>query len=179
MTCIVGVATPNGVVLGGDSLGSSGWDSTERKDPKVFKLSREVACGFTSSYRMGQILRFHVELPPVGRDEYAWAVKDFIPAIRAAFKEHGYAQIDNSVESGGVFLLAVRKRLFRVDSDFQVGEPVAPFEACGCGEGYALGALHVLGNSGTPRQRVKRSLEAAARFSNGVGGALKFVETKA
>jgi hypothetical protein len=180
MTCIVGVVTRGkGVVLGGDSLGSSGWDGTERKDPKVFRLSREVACGFTSSYRMGQILRYHVTLPPLGKDEYAWAVRDFIPQIREAFKEHGYTKVDNSVETGGVFLLAVRDRLFRVDNDFQVGEAAAPFESCGCGEDYALGALHILGNTGAARHRVKRALEAASRFSNGVGGALKYVETKA
>lgn len=128
---------------------------------------------------MGQILRFHVQAPAIKGDEYAWAVRDFIPVVRAAFKEHGYAKVENAREEGGTFLLAVRDRLFAVHDDFQVAETDWDFDACGCGWAYALGALHVLGKAGTPRSRVTKALQAAARFSNGVGGTFSYVETRA
>lgn len=182
MTCIVGVRTDRGVLLGGDTQGSGGWDQRDRRDDKVFILgtNRRVAVGFTSSYRMGQILRFHLNLPALDADvdEYEWAVTKFIPAAREVLKTHGYVKIDNNREESGTFLLAVRDRLFQVQNDLQVAEMVAPFDACGCGSDYALGALHVLdGLKVSPKQKTRMALEAAARWSNGVGSRFTFVET--
>jgi len=182
LTCIVGIKTPTGVLIGGDTQGSSGWDSRERQDAKVFRLGtkRRLAVGFTSSYRMGQILRFHLTPPEIHPDcdEYGWAVGDFVPAAREVLKSHGYVKIENSREESGTFLLAVRGRLFQVHDDLQVAEHAAPFDACGCGENYAIGAFHVLeGAKMAPRRKAQIALEAAARFSNGVGGRFMFAET--
>lgn len=184
MTCIVGIKTETGVLLGGDTQGSSGWDSRERVDGKVFALGkhRRVAIGFTSSYRMGQILRFHLELPTLDADAdaYEWAVMRFVPAARSVLKHHGYVKIENSREESGTFLLAVRNRLLSVYDDFQVAEAAAPFAACGCGENYALGALHVADRFDWPaRTKCRNALQAAARFSNGVGSRFTFAETVA
>jgi hypothetical protein len=55
MTCIVGLRQGGKVFIGGDSAGISGWDVTVRADPKVF-LSGPYAMGFTSSFRLGQLL---------------------------------------------------------------------------------------------------------------------------
>ena len=62
MTVIVGyVDEENGkVYIGSDSQGVSGDHTINRADPKVF-ISHGITYGFTSSYRMGQILRFHSE----------------------------------------------------------------------------------------------------------------------
>lgn len=184
MTCIVGIKTPSGVLLGGDTQGSGGYDKRDRLDGKVFSLGkhRRVAFGFTTSYRMGQIIRYHLTLPDLDADadEYEWAVTKFVPAARAAFKEHGYQKIENSREEAGTFLLAVRGRLFTIYDDLQVAEHDAPFAACGCGEDYAIGALHVMEKmKGAPRWKVRMALEAAARFSSGVGRKFTFVETSA
>lgn len=179
MTCIVGIRTDSGVLLGGDLQGTSGLDSIDRVDGKVFNLSPQVAFGFTSSYRMGQILRFHVECPlhAEDSDEYRWAVTKFIPAVRVAFTEHGYKRKENEVESGGTFLLAIRARLFKIHSDFQVGERADGFDACGSGEDYALGAFHATATAKDPRKRAEISLAAAARFNVGVGQTSSYVET--
>jgi len=41
--------------------------------------------------------------------------------------------MDKGQEAGGTFLVGYRGRLFRVDSDYQVGESVNNYCAVGCG----------------------------------------------
>ena len=56
MTCIAGLVHDETVYLAGDSAGTSGWNLTVRADPKVFANDSYVM-GFTTSFRMGQLLR--------------------------------------------------------------------------------------------------------------------------
>ena len=63
MTCIVGLIDGNRVWMGGDSAGVSGLDITVRSDPKVFR-NGDFLIGFTSSFRMGQLLAFRLRPPP-------------------------------------------------------------------------------------------------------------------
>jgi hypothetical protein len=163
-----------------------------RKDPKVFALNKHVAIGYTSSYRMGQLLRFNLQLPaivdPVGEpraeDLFEWAVKEFIPAARKVFKDGGYGKTNGDGDVGGYFLLAVRDRLFEVQSDFQVAEPSPSYVATGSGEAYALGALHALCGPKDPkvgkdraREIAKRALNAAVFHNAYVRPPFEFVET--
>lgn len=188
MTCIVGVRTENGVVLAGDSVGSDRRINTHRSDTKTFNLGPQVALGFTSSYRMGQILRWHVDIDPLVdamrryTDMWDWVGKLFIPAARSAMKDHGFATVSNGNESGGTFLLAVRDRLFLVDADFQVGEPSNGYDACGSGDSVALGALHAIIGSrdielGEARSAATRAIAAASDLTPYVGGTITYVET--
>ena len=56
MTCIVGYLDKETVYLGGDSAGTDGnYSQHIRKDKKVFQNGPFIF-GFTSSFRMGQIL---------------------------------------------------------------------------------------------------------------------------
>ncbi len=55
MTCIVGLEHNNSVYIGGDSLGSTSGVTIVRQDKKVFH-NGETLIGFTSSYRMGQLV---------------------------------------------------------------------------------------------------------------------------
>jgi hypothetical protein len=57
VTCIVGFTDGNEVSIGGDSAGVGGWDLTVRADEKVFVLG-EFVFGCTTSFRMGQLLRY-------------------------------------------------------------------------------------------------------------------------
>ena len=61
MTCIVGLIDGRRVWMGGDSAGVSGLDITVRADAKVFR-NGDFLIGFTSSFRMGQLLAFHMGL---------------------------------------------------------------------------------------------------------------------
>lgn len=169
MTCIVAVTDGTRVTMGGDSAGVSGWDMTVRADEKVFTIGPMVV-GFTTSFRMGQLLRYRLKLPdhPDGMADHEYLSTQFVDAVRTCLKEGGYARVDSNREEGGTFLVGYRGAIWQVASDFQVGRSQCEFDACGCGADYAIGALAIL--KGRPRQRTERALEVAAQFSAGVRG---------
>jgi hypothetical protein len=115
MTCIVGIAENGRVYLGGDSAGVAGWDLTVRGDPKVFQ-NGECVFGFTSSFRMGQLLRFSFMPPaqPLGSDNYAHMCTTFVNEVRECLKRGGFASKKDEAEAGGNFLVGYRGQ--RMDS---------------------------------------------------------------
>ena len=170
MTCIVGVLDGANVYIGGDSAGVSELDLRVRADRKVFQVG-PYAFGFTSSFRMGQLLRYALTPPTPAEDVdlERFMATDFVNSVRNTLKAGGYATKDKEVESGGTFLVGVRGRLFTVFSDYQVGEGVDPFAAVGCGDQIAMGSL--FSTSGKPAvERIQLALHAAERFSAGVRG---------
>jgi ATP-dependent protease HslVU (ClpYQ) peptidase subunit len=177
MTCIVGLVENGIVYLGADSAGSAGNVLAVRRDEKVFR-NGEFVMGFTDSFRMGQLLRYAFTPPkiPEGRDLMAYMVTDFVDAVRACFGDGGYRREENSVETGGVFLVGVRGRLFEIESDFQVGERVRPYAAIGSGMDVALGSLFT--SSGDPGRRLQAALLAADEFTTTVCGPFVFSSTE-
>lgn len=162
MTCIVGLVHDGDVYISGDSAGISyGGTTTIRADQKVF-AREDMIFGFTSSFRMGQVLRYVLGIP--GRKENIsdeeYLVTQFIPEVQKCFKDAGYLCIDNGVQWGGTFLLGYRGNLYQIDSDFQVGCSVDEYDAVGAGAEYALGALGVLRDV-DPDERLRRALEIA------------------
>lgn len=176
MTCIVGLERDGDVWIGGDSAGVSGLDVNVRSDEKVFFVEnkqQKMLMGFTSSFRMGQLLRYGLTLPKQhkGVDDDKYLIIDFIDAVRDLYKDKGYLTKENEEESGGTFLLGYKNKLYFVDSDFQVGKPAEKYDAVGCGKFYALGVLHVLTKNCPdldPEIILKRALDAAATHSGGV-----------
>jgi hypothetical protein len=169
VTCIVGITTDAGVIIGGDSAGMSGWVRINRADPKVF-VNGPCVIGFTTSFRMGQVLRY-ADLPkPLdrqGEDLDRFMATEFVDSIREALKNAGWAKKDKDAESGGTFLVGVSGRLYRVDDDYQVGWSLDGYDACGSGWEIAYGALHAT-RALKPETRIQRALEAAAHHSGGV-----------
>lgn len=170
MTCIVGFVEGNTVWIGGDSAGVGGWSLTVRADVKVFK-NGPMLFGFTTSFRMGQLLRWALTVPDhdprVDIEKYMCTT--FIDAVRECLKTHGWAEKDKEQESGGCFLVGYRGRLFKVDNDYQVGVPADGYDAAGCGDQIACGAMFAAAHLGG-RERVELALRAAERFSAGVRG---------
>src|ERR1044072_2223780 len=124
VTCIVGIAEGGNVFIGGDSAGVAGYSLKTRADTKVFTKPGGWVFGFTSSFRMGQLLH-HVFEPPAhdtGTDLEQYLVGPWVDALRQCLKDGGYASKDSEVERGGTFLFGVNGRLFRVESDYQVAE---------------------------------------------------------
>ncbi len=170
MTCIVGLVDQGRVYIGGDSASCSGWELTVRNDGKVFR-NGPFLMGFTSSWRMGQLLRYAFR-PPLHDpelDDFAYLVTVFVNAVRDCLKGGGYARRVNEEESAGQFIIGYRGRIYCVDSDYQIGQPVDPWAAVGCGAAYALGALFA-SEGREARERVLLALRAAERFSAGVRG---------
>lgn len=177
MTCIVGVVSDGVVHLGGDSAGTAGLERTLRRDPKVFRVG-EFVLGFTSSFRMGQLLQHRLTPPaiPEGADLHAYMVTEFVDAVRELFDDGGYTKDKGGRESGGTFLVGVRGRLFQIADDFQVGESLDGYDACGCGQAYALGVLHAT-RANQPFNRLELALEAAAYHNAGVSGPFVYAST--
>lgn len=187
MTCIVGVVSRESVYVGGDSAGVGGWDLTVRRDAKVFR-NGPFLMGFTTSFRMGQLLRYGLNVrgserydphqPALGEcgpgvDPFRYMVTEFVDAVRTLLKAGGFAVKDKEQESGGTFLVGFRNRLFRVDSDFQVGESADGIDAVGAGAAVALGSLHTSGKMMpeiAAERRVTLALEAAERLNGAVRG---------
>lgn len=125
--------------------------------------------GFTTSFRMGQLLRYALKIPDhdprVPDDTYM--VTTFVNAVRDCLKAHGWAENEKGQEVGGCFLVGYKGRLYEIESDYQVGIPLDNFAAIGCGDQIARGALfasaHLSGGD-----RILMALKAAERHSAGV-----------
>lgn len=168
MTCIVSILEKGKIYMGGDSAGIAGLSISIRDDPKVF-TNGPFIIGFTSSFRMGQILRFKFEPPKqtVYQTDYEYMVTDFIDAVRECFSRNGFG--DKDATMGGTFLVGYKGNLYTIEKDHQVGIPNVPYDAVGCGADLALGSLYsTQGSKLTPEERITLALKAASAFSAGV-----------
>ena len=167
MTCIVALEHNGKVWMGGDSAAVGGMDIQPVANPKVFRVD-DFVIGYTSSFRMGQLLQYGLSIPTNDcDDDMRFLVTKFIPAVRTCFKDGGYTWIENSRESGGSFLLGYRGKLYLVANDFQVTRFLDGIASVGCGESYALGSL-ASSRITNPRKAITTALEVAARLSAGV-----------
>lgn len=171
MTCIVGIETPNGVIMGADSFsGSEEGQQLGVASRKIVRRGRWLVA-VSGSARLAQLIQYGLEWPePPKRDLERFLVTKVVPALAkvAADKfvaiedSHGqkYANMD--------MLLGVRGSLFMIHGDMTVGRNELGFEAVGAGAEVALGALHVSPGSWAPKKRVLRALQAAERWAPGV-----------
>ena len=152
------------VYICGDSAGVSGTSIDIRADEKVFSNGPFIM-GFTSSFRMGQLLRYKFDPPKqtVSQNDMEYMVVNFIDTVRKCFTDNGFG----STAMGGDFLVGYKGKLYRISGDFQVGIPTDPYYAIGCGSDLALGAMYAsVGKK--PEQRMTLALQAASKFSVGV-----------
>lgn len=185
MTCIAGIVKNGIVYIGGDSAGIAGDSLRHRKDEKVFLLKNNIdnmAFGFTTSFRMGQLLRYGFKAPdhPKSMNDMEYLCTLFIDAVRNRFKNGGWLERRNDMECGGTFLMGYRGKLYYIGSDFQVGETNNSFDSVGSGREVAIGALHILSSidSFTVEDKIIKSLEAAEQYNSAVSGPFKIVNTK-
>lgn len=164
MTVIVGLVDGDTVYLGGDSAGVAGLSISSRVDEKVFENGPFIF-GFTSSFRMGQLLRYKFVAPKqtTEQNDMQYMATDFIDTVRKCFADNGFGERN----SGGCFLVGYNGKLYGVDDDFQVGVQKFNFDSVGCGQDIALGAMFSTPNM-EPRKRITNALKAACAFSAGV-----------
>ena len=169
MTCVVGLEHEGRVWIGGDSAGVAGTSITLRSDTKVWAAGG-WAFGFTTSFRMGQILRYSLRLPDVDTwDLDAFMATRFIDEVRGALSRGGWVHTEQGRESGGTFLVGTAGRLYQVDSDFQIGRSLDGYDAVGCGQDLALGSLYTsTGLYQEPEVLITVALEAAAHHYSAV-----------
>lgn len=177
MTCIVGLVDNGNVYIGGDSAGVAGLSVSIRADEKVFHNGPFIM-GFTSSFRMGQLLRYKFNPPKqnVKQTDMEYMVTDFIDSVRKCFGENGFGSTQDKADNeGGTFLVGYNQGLYHIDSDFQVGKPMWLYDSVGCGSDIAKGSLFSTKGC-APEARVKLALEAAAAFSGGVSAPFALVK---
>jgi ATP-dependent protease HslVU (ClpYQ) peptidase subunit len=173
MTAIVGLVDQGKVWMGADSVGSDGQHLMQRSDEKIFRRGPYLI-GFTSSFRMGQLIRYRADLPEPydwEHDLVAFMSTRFVDAIRECLQQYGFAKIDNNVQTGGVFLVGFRGAVYQIESDYQVGLRSCGWDAVGSGEQVALGSLHSTAVMKIgPEARIRMALEAAAELNAHVRG---------
>ena len=175
MTCVVGFIDKEGVYIGGDSCCLTEGDLSYniRLDTKVFEKG-EFIFGYCASFRMGQILRFKLRTPnhPKGMDDFQYMATLFIDAVRKCFVDSDYNDI---AEDDGSFLVGYNGKLYAIYNDYQVGQPKESYMAMGCGEHFALGAMHATVEK-EPYKKIEVALNAAAAFSMGVRPPFNYVK---
>ena len=168
MTCIIGLISKDAIWMGADRLASGGNVKRTRLDPKVFKRRTKFGdflIGYTTSYRMGQILQYRLNIPQYNdEDIMEYMVEQFIESVREILKASGFAQVQNEVEQGGWFLVGFRGHLFSILPDYQVARVAEPYTAIGAGEEFALGSLWSTDQM-DPESRITMALSAAAEFN--------------
>lgn len=182
MTCIVGLEHKGKVFVGGDSAGTAGYYLTIRADEKVW-ANGGFAFGFTSSFRMGQLLRYKLTLAlerhEVAADpeaEFKFMATAFVDGVRKVLKDGGYARLKEGVEEGGTFLVGWRGKLYTVHGDFQVARALQGFYCVGSGGAHAEGALYALKDARmAPERKLLTALTAAESLISSVQGPFKVV----
>lgn len=170
MTVIVGIESDGKVYMGGDSGSATIAMTNATSLSKVFRLGN-MLIGYTTSFRMGQVLEHNVILPVHKKDDsdIKYLVSWFIPCIRECFANAGYLgkEMDESRDIGGQFLLGYRGKLYTVYSDFQVNRGTEGYGAVGSGVYFATGAMMTAISMGEtrPKSILKYGMKAAAYYN--------------
>ena len=175
MTCIVGIVDKGVVYVGGDSAGVDMNDLSiiVRADEKVFITDPpEFVMGFCGSFRVGQLLRYALITPEqsIKKDDMSYMVTDFVDAVRTVQRDKGSLHRENDIENlEAGFIVGYKSKLYVIEADFQVLQPVNNYVAIGTGAHIALGAMYATKDSRLkPEERVRIALEAAVEYSAGV-----------
>lgn len=169
MTCIAAWIEDGVITMGGDSAGIAGLSSSARADEKVF-TNGPYLMGFTTSFRMGDILRYTFSPPEYARgDVRKFMVASFVPELKQALRAGGWEKKENERTEGGTFLVGCYGRLFCIQSDYQVSESRDCFDARGCGADVALGVLYALSDfEMSARERITLALKSAEHVSTSI-----------
>ena len=134
-----------------------------RSDPKVF-VNGDLLIGFTTSFRMGQLLMHPFKAPENKcKSAYEYMVTTFIDAVRNTLKSGGYQKTENEVDKGGTFIVAYRGQIYKIEDDYQVAINADDYCCVGSGAEVACGALFATWDYQfkRPQDRVRLALKAA------------------
>lgn len=154
----------------GDSAGIDGWHSLSIiKYPKIFIRDNKYILGYTTSFRMGQILQF-MKFPrkDTKMPFFEWTVSKFVPKLIAQFE---LAEYDYK-EKGCNFLIGSQGEIFEIGNDMQVySQLFNNGMAVGCAYQNFLGVLAGLDyfdNQFTPENKLDIAIKITKRFSAGI-----------
>lgn len=181
MTCIAGLVHKDTIYMGADSAGTADSRLRTREDPKVF-IRDNMIFGFTSSFRMGQLIQYSLKIPDYHKDmtNHEYMATSFVDAVIKCLKDGGYAEKNNDVESGGHFLVGYRNKIYNIQTDYQVAVNTENFNAIGSGDDLALGSLYTthIFSPETPHTRIRVALRTAENFNAYVRSPFTVLELK-
>lgn len=175
MTCIVALKNGEGVFLAGDRRGSNGYTYT-RWGAKVFKVGK-FAFGYTTSFRMGQLLQYHWNPPKLKEDQdiAQYLYVDVLNSIKKLFSDDRFDQKGNE---GGTFIMAYSGMVFTIQEDYGMNE-VLDYASVGCGSDEAEAVLYALDKIASPlgsEERITLAIEAANARKVGVSKELDIIK---
>lgn len=167
MTCIVGIETDSGVIMGADSCGSDENYHDTYKNPKLFKVG-DLLIGWAGPYRMGQIVEYHFQEPARSTEwsDFDYIVKGVVVGLMATLVEHGH----NIEDEPGRLLVGYNGKLYMIDTGFAALSCAENYAAIGAGEMVAKGVMFAMRKHKSPKEAVRAALEAAERYCIGVRG---------
>lgn len=144
MTCCIGYRADNMLYFISDTQGSADSIKETRLDPKVFTYNH-MLFATSGSFRMRDVLMYELDVPKLkpGEDIDRYIRTTVINAIRDLFIEKGICtKTDESdLNCPGDILIGIKNRIYKIESDFQVGEINKSYIAIGCGSREAMGAI--------------------------------------
>jgi hypothetical protein len=166
MTCVIGLLKDKKIYMGADNVCSTKEYLQKRADPKVF-IKDTMIFGCTSSYRMINLLQYQFEIPhfdtKTTSDVYMYTI--FIEDVRKLFKNKGFTEINNNVETGGTFIVGFQNNLYEIQNDFQISKHTDSFCCIGTGMYFAYGAMKALQCSNlTAEEQIIKSLEISEYY---------------
>jgi len=173
LTCIVGLEHNGEVWIGGDSIAiDKSLDYYPQASKKVFRLG-EIVLGVAGGIRTQQILKFGIKVPPQRKEsDEEWLTIRLMSSIRDAFRKEGVMKTSDGMDdSDCICLLGYNGRLYTMEGTFSAIRSIHPFQACGSGAPYAIGAMHALrrwGPKTSPSEMIRASLLVAASSNAGV-----------
>ncbi len=170
MTVVLADTENETLIFAADSAASKGDEIYTIDTPKVFALGSYLF-GYAGSYRIGQILRYYVELPePPEREAERFLVREVVPILRAAVLEQGAAGPGQDfLGEKTALLVGFQGRIWCVGTDLTV-TPEPSYAAIGSGRLRAYGAFHALYGAGVgpALRRLELVLEATAEHTTNV-----------
>jgi hypothetical protein len=168
VTLIIAVKTSDGVIIQGDKNGFSGWGEVSRRhDAKVF-IKGAWGIGFTTSYRMGQILRDKLtgDIAKGGMEAAAFAL---VEEARAELEKNHYSKLENNQAEGGTWIATEGSHIICIQDDYAYNVVADDYCCVGCGARYASAIMEY-----TKKEDALTRLDAAykitIRLNTFVGG---------
>ena len=173
MTLVIAISDGQRLVFAADSAASN------LKTGEIYNLDNEkiFACGpwligHTTSYRLGQVLRYQVSWPTPPADLNhleSFIVREVVEPVRKAMRGAGASKRIQGADNGGSFLVGYAGQIFAIADDYSVVHFPHPFAAIGHGRHVAYGALHALQESPISlEEKCRAALEASEAFDNTV-----------
>lgn len=174
MTCIVAIKDNGNIHMAGDLMGSDGFRGKVYDKSKVF-IKEGFILGYTSSFRMGQLLEY-AWVPPtqgVGQDDDSYIYVDVVNSFKSLFMDNGFGNKDKVEIETGEFIFGWNGRLFLHQSNHSLLESdhyVTTGSGCYHAEA-AIASLIEYGHKGAVEDcefMLSSAIEVASRFVTSV-----------